>query len=299
VGTNAPGEIAALGALVNPDAVVITSIGEEHLEGLGSVEGVAAEEAAILKSIRPKGFAAINSEHPAIRPHLPATGLHYTTFGRDTAADVRVTETRYASPWLHFMINERFAFRLRLPGVHNALNAAGAVTIARRLGLDYPEAAARLESFVLPPMRNEITEIGGITIINDAYNANPQSAAAAIQTLQEMPCRGRRIAVFGEMRELGAHGLELHRRVAGQLRASKVERVLLVGEGTRPMYDALSGDGLFGPAVERCADVPAALDRLAPDLRPGDVVLLKASRAVGLERLLEPLRTRLETGTGA
>jgi UDP-N-acetylmuramoyl-tripeptide--D-alanyl-D-alanine ligase len=298
VGTNAPGEIDALGALVKPDMTVITGIGEEHLEGLGNLDGVAAEEAAILRHVRPKGFAAINIDAPPIRRHVPADGVHVTTFGASADADVRVTDPVYEEPWLRFRLNERFPFRLRLPGAHNALNAAGAVTIARRLGFDYGEAAVRLESFVLPPMRNEIVEIHGVTIINDAYNANPQSAAAAIRTLQDMPCRGRRMAIFGEMRELGSQGPELHRRVAGQLRESGVQRVLLVGEATQVMYDALAGGGLFGPAVERCGDVNTALERLATDLRPGDVVLLKASRAVGLERLVEPLRARLQVKVG-
>ena len=303
IGTNAPGEIAALGTIAQPDMVVITCIGEEHLEGLRNLEGVAAEECSILSKLRGKGFAAINIEAPEIRRHLPSDGLHVATFGRSPEADVRLTidsehgrepaEPGHAAPWLRFKLNDRFPFRLRLVGAHNAVNAAGAVTIARRLGFDYPEAAVRLESFVAPPMRTEVMEAAGVTIVNDAYNANPQSAAAAIDVLEQMPCRGQRIAVFGEMRELGAASAELHRKVAERLRRGPIKRVILVGDGTGPMYEALSGGDLFGPSVERCQRVDECLERLAGSVRAGDVVLLKASRAVELDRLVEPLRERL------
>jgi UDP-N-acetylmuramoyl-tripeptide--D-alanyl-D-alanine ligase len=296
IGTNAPGEIAALGALVAPDLVVLTCVGEEHLEGLGSLAGVAAEECAILSKLRGKGFAAVNIDRPVVRQHLPGNGVHVTTFGRDLAADVRLTEPVYEAPWLKFKLNERFPFRLRLPGEHNATNAAGAVTIARRLGFDYGEAAVRLETFVAPPMRNELLELGGVTVINDAYNANPQSAAAAIEVLKQMPCRGRRVAVFGEMRELGTQSRDWHRRVAEWLRDSGVDRVLLVGEAVSEMQAVLTRGGLFGPAVERCETVEACESRLAASLQPGDVVLLKASRAVELDRLVEPLRAALGAG---
>ncbi len=291
IGTNAPGEVAALSAIAAPDMVVITGIGEEHLEKLGDLEGVAAEECAVLTRLRPQGFAAVNAEAPQVRPHLAAlTGVTVATFGRTADADVRVVDVRYESPWLHFRINERFPLRLRLAGAHNAVNAAGAVTVARRLGVDLDEAAVRLETFVPPPMRSEILELGPVTVINDAYNANPQSAAAAIETLRQMPCRGRRIAVFGEMRELGVRAAELHRRIGTLLRSSGIERVVLVGPGTEPMYAALTEDGLFGPAVERCADVAECGRRLAASVAAGDVVLLKASRAVALDRVVEALR---------
>ena len=293
IGTNAPGEIAALGSIVEPDMVVLTCIAEEHLEGLGDLDGVAAEECSIFESLRPSGFAAVNVESPAVQPHIPADGARVATFGQHADADVRLTEPSYESPWLRFKLNERFPFRLRLVGVHNAVNAAGAVTIARRLGFDYDEAAVQLESFVLPPMRNELLEVGGVTLINDAYNANPHSAAAAIDVLRQMPCTGRRTVVFGEMRELGARSVTLHQQVAQHFREGGIDRVILVGEAATWMHEALAGDGLFGPSVERCENVDDCLQRLASTLHPGDVVLLKASRAVGLDQLVEPLMERL------
>lgn len=296
IGTNAPGEVAQLARLAQPDMVVLTGVGEEHLEGLGDLEGVASEECSILRLLRPGGFAAVNIDAPQVRPHLPVPGVTATTFGWADDADLRVTAARYDAPWLHFELNGRFGYRLRLPGRHNASNAAGAIAVARRIGLEHAELGARLESFVAPPMRNELLEIGGVTIINDAYNANPRSAVAAFESLAALPARGRRIVVFGEMRELGPRSAELHREVAQRLAEMRVDHVLLVGAAGEWMSAVLGEATLFRPAVECCADVEVCGARLAELLQPGDVVLLKGSRAVGLERLIEPLRQGMGAG---
>lgn len=296
VGTNQPGEIAALGAIVRPDMVVLTCIAEEHLEGLGDLDGVAEEEASMLRFLAPRGFAAVNVDAPQIRAHLPRADAHgprMTTFGTAEDADLRVTRAVYEAPWLRFTLNGRFDYRLHMPGAHNAANAAGAIAAARRLGFSPEEIAARLESFVPPPMRSEVVSLGDVTLINDAYNANPHSALAALEMLHALARGGRRIAVFGEMRELGEHAAALHRRVAERLREERVDHVLLVGRAAEYMHDALRGGGLFNPTVECCETAEACGERLAALVRSGDVILLKASRAVGLERAVEPLRRRL------
>lgn len=299
VGTNAPGEVAALADIIHPDMAVLTCVCEEHLERLGDLNGVAAEECSILRKLEPGGFAAVNLDAPVVRKHLPESGLSIATFGWNREADVRLTEARYEAPWLHLTINGRFKYRLPLAGLHNAVNAAGAITLARRLGLEHAAIAARLESFVLPPMRNEMLEFGGITLVNDAYNANPGSTLAALDTLSSLPCAGRRIVVFGEMRELGAHAAALHRHIGEHLGGGRFDLVLLVGRAGELMPDFKEDGPLFGPRIIRCTDVSACLDRLARELRKGDVVLLKASRAVGLDRLIAPLRERLAAATVA
>lgn len=293
IGTNAPGEVAALSALVRPDMAVLTSIGEEHLEGLRDLEGVAAEECAVLRHVPEGGFAAVNIDAPHASAHLGGLRGRLITFGRDPRADLRLTACRYESPWLTFELNGRFEYRLHAPGEHNALNAAAAVAVARRLGLGHDEIAERLRSFVPPPMRSEIIRMGGVTVVNDAYNANPHSALAALAALDAVANGGRRIVVFGEMRELGEQAVEQHRRIAERLKDARLDRVLLVGRAAELMYDVLKDGDLFAPGVERCESVEACAERLGSVLRDGDVVLLKASRAVGLERVVEPLRARL------
>ena len=294
IGTNRPGEVAELAALVQPKMAVITCICEEHLEGLGDLHGVAAEECSVLAEVSGGGFAAVNTDWPRVREYLPERGLTIATFGRNEEADLRITETRYEAPWLHFVLNDRFAYRLQMPGVHNAVNAAGAITIARRWGFEHEQIAERLESFVALPMRTEVLEFGGVSVINDAYNANPESAIAAIDALEAMPAAGRRVVVFGEMRERGERSSELHRRVAERLREGDVNHVLLVGPAGEMMADVLRREeSLFGPQVDCCETVDACGERLLGMLRDGDVVLLKASRAVELDRLVGPLRMAL------
>lgn len=296
IGTNAPGEVAGLAGLVRPKMAVITCICEEHLEGLGDLRGVAAEECSVLTAVSAGGFAAVNSDWPRVREFLPQHGPTIATFGRNAEADLRITESRYEAPWQHFVLNDRFRYRLRMPGAHNAANAAGAVTIARRWGFEHEEIAERLESFVALPMRTEVLEFGGVSVINDAYNANPESAIAAIDALETLPAAGRRVVVFGEMCELGERAPELHRRVAERLRHGDVNHVLLVGRAGDMMADVLRREeSLFGPQVDCCETVAACGERLAGLLREGDVVLLKASRAVELDRLVAPLRSALDT----
>ncbi|MCH7870916.1 MAG: UDP-N-acetylmuramoyl-tripeptide--D-alanyl-D-alanine ligase [Planctomycetes bacterium] len=294
IGTNAPGEVAALAAIAEPSTAVITCIGPEHLEGLGDLDGVVREETSVLQAVRPGGFAAVNIDAPEVQSCLPTNGPTLTSFGYNSDADVRLSDVRYEPPWTRFLLNGRFEYRLGVIGAHNAVNATAAIVVARRFGLEHEEIAERLERFSLPPMRNEIDRIGGITIINDAYNSNPQSAVAALEVLESIPARGRRMIVFGEMRELGRHSPRLHADFARRMAEHDIDRVILVGPAGDLMYDAMIGSGMPTLCVERRATVEECGDYLAEELRDGDVVLLKASRAVGLERLLEPIRKRFE-----
>lgn len=291
IGTNAPGEVAQLAAMAQPDVIVVTSIGEEHLEGLGDLRGVLAEELSALESLRSGGFAAVNSDLELTRQWLAQSRGRALTFGRDAGADVRITALDVRPPELTFELNGRFTYRMRVLGAHNAVNASGAIAVARRFGLEHEEIAVRLESFVAPAQRMEVLEIGGVTLINDAYNANPASMRAAIDTLESMRSAARRVLVVGEMRELGEKSTEMHEAVARRLCDSDIEEVVLVGAAADMMLGALRSGAR--PSVACAPDVPGLGERLGLLLRPGDVVLLKASRAVGLERVLPELRARL------
>ncbi|MBN2447792.1 MAG: hypothetical protein JXO22_13760, partial [Phycisphaerae bacterium] len=257
----------------------------------GDLEGVAAEECSLLSAVT-GGFAAVNIDQPLIRRHLPDGGVTIATFGRGDDADLRLSAARYEHPWLHFEVNGRFEYRLPMPGAHNAVNALGAIAIARRLGFEHEEIAERLSGLTPPPMRCEIVVDGELTVLNDSYNANPQSVLAALEMLLTQPCGGRRVAIIGEMRELGAAALRLHRVIAERLRDSSLDEIGLVGPAAELMSDVLRDDRPFGPNIERYASVADVAERLPGRLRPGDVVLLKGSRAVGLERLVEPVLRR-------
>jgi UDP-N-acetylmuramoyl-tripeptide--D-alanyl-D-alanine ligase len=280
IGTNAPGEIAALARIARPDMLVLTSIGEEHLEGLKDLMGVAREECAAFEVLSDGGFIAVNIDAPHVRELLPARGATVVRFGAAADADLRVSQVHYEDGALRFTVNERFAYRLPMPGAHNAHNAAAAIAIARRMSFEHDAVAQRLATFAPPPMRMEMQTLGNVTLINDAYNANPASMRAAIEMLESHPVTGRRIMVIGEMRELGQRSNDEHRKLAERLARSRLDHVLLVGPAGDMMHAAFGSR----PNAERVGSVDACGQRLSELVRPGDIVLLKASRAVGLER---------------
>ena len=294
-GTNEPGEIDLLGAIVEPDAAVITSIGEEHLEGLGSVEGVLEEELSILRHLRPGGVAIV-AEEPTELPEGAATivgGMRLRVAGMDEAADLRPEDGAAGIEVLPGGAT-RWTFRgvridLPLPGMHNVRNALVALGVSTELGVPVEESAKPIAAMSAPKMRSEWLRVGTLDVLADCYNANPPSTRAALELLASLPAAGRKVAVLGTMRELGDHADELHRSL-GALAAQ------MLGKG----IDLLVATGDFVPAladygddarVITAEDPLEAYEALRPRLAGDETVLLKGSRGVALERLL-PLLER-------
>ncbi|MGE3181477.1 MAG: UDP-N-acetylmuramoyl-tripeptide--D-alanyl-D-alanine ligase [Phycisphaerae bacterium] len=294
IGTNHPGEIAELARIAEPDLAVITSIDEEHLEGLGDLAGVAREEYSLLSFVRKGGFAALSADAPFVRENKILEQGICVSFGRAADADLRVSDIRYEHPIQRFRVNERFDYALQLPGAHNACNAAGAIAVARRLGMEHDAIAQALRTFAAPAQRSHLVDVGGVMVLDDSYNANPGSVVAAIESFQTIPSHGRKFAVLGEMRELGPRSAELHRQIARRAAQAQFHRVFLVGDVDGFVGADDESLGLFRHGIECCADLDACRDRLLDEIRPGDALLLKASRAVRLERLLQSLRDALD-----
>lgn len=316
VGTNAPGEIAPLARAIEPDIAVITSIGREHLEGLGSLRGVVQEETSLLSGVRPGACAILNADSPLLvetmRPGVFGANLaNIVWFGLSEKADLRVSGVRPTGAGMSFAINERHELALPLLGTHNALNAAAAAGVARRLGLEWDVIAKGLATVLPVPMRLERVEACGVWFLNDAYNANPESMLAAFdafaQACEAMSPR-RRVAVLGDMLELGDATGEAHAEMARAL----VDRAVPVGGGVRTIADRVV---LVGPNMARAREViethgislemdvshvtnltEAVATQIAAQLRTGDAVLLKGSRGMGLERVLEAWRARCAGG---
>lgn len=308
VGTNAPGEIAQLAHLVEPELAVITGVSECHLQGLGSIEKIADEKISLLKYLRPGGCAILNHDQDVIRQALrrdrSLNKIKKVTFGESTEADLRLTGYRVLEAEgpsdagdqaalgarVEFTVNDRFVYRLHVPGRHNVLNALAAIAVARRFGMDHDQIAARLATFVLPPMRLECVRAGRLTMINDAYNANPASMTAALDVLAETPTRGRRVMIVGDMRELGEASERLHRELAENIGRSPVQVLIAVGENARLVTE--TAKKLSGGRIEAYASASTdlACKRVTSILRPDDTVLIKGSRAMGLEKVVETLR---------
>ena len=283
VGTNAPGEIAALRAIVEPDVAVITSIGEEHLEGLGDLAGVLREEAALLDGTP---LAVLPAEEPGLHQKADAAGTRVVTAGLQEGDLV-------ASSWSldgeGRVVLERAGARATLPlrGAHQAANAMLVLAVARALGVPEADALTALERMPVPHMRGEWSSLGTLTLINDAYNANPPSTRAALALLRGVGNGRQRVAVLGTMRELGAASEALHDAVAREALGDGIDLVVAVGEFADAMQRVAPDD----PRVLRAADPEEAWARLEPRLASDAVLLLKGSRGVRLERLLPSLTT--------
>jgi len=302
VGTNAPGEIAALARLIEPEIAVVTGIAPVHLEGLGSLENIAAEKLSLLGSLRPDGCAVVNVDHEILRWSLEHqrewTGCKKVTFGAWSQADLRLTSWRtISSPdtplgGQEFTVNDRFVYRLNLPGRHNVFNAMAAIGVARRFGMTDEQIAARLADFRLPPMRLDYERAGPITLINDAYNANPASVTAAVEVLEQTPSAGRRVVVLGDMRELGEASRRLHEEVARRLGAGRLDLVIAVGEHARLVRDVVRRASARRIEAHAYASTDLARRRVGALLAPGDTVLVKGSRLLALERVVDVIRKR-------
>lgn len=293
VGTSSPGEIESLARILRPDVAAITGIGRAHIERLGSVDGVAREKSSLLRHMRAgsRALALAPAPCPALEPWLAGiAGL--ARFGTDRSADLRLDGVEVRADGVRFSACGA-VWSLPMLGAHNASNALIAIAIARHAGLSDDEIRRGLASAHPPAMRLEPCAVGGIRFINDAYNANPESIRAAIETLASIPWEGRRVLVLGDMLELGAASDDAHREVLQHAaRTPGIGAVLTLGPamaaaaGSMPRRDvptrAVQG-------VEPLAD-DAAAERVAARLRPGDLVLLKGSRGMRVERVLDAAR---------
>jgi UDP-N-acetylmuramoyl-tripeptide--D-alanyl-D-alanine ligase len=298
IGSNAPGEIAALAAIAAPDVAVITSIGPTHLEKLISVEKVAVEKASILRHLAADGLAIVPTDSPELDKALRPYKVNLVRFGEADGAEFRLTgyEPAYrtgrpvGAGGTRFEVNGQFWVALPLPGRHNALNALAAIAVANHFGISPAQAAEAMAEFSAAPMRLERIELGGVTIINDAYNANPASVAAAAEVLSEALSEkkiGRKVMIVGDMRELGPQAFALHAQTGAWIAARAVDLLVCVGELGRYIALGAADGGLEAVAFDTVDQAAEALPKL---LRAGDVVLIKGSRAMGMERLIEPIR---------
>lgn len=285
VGSRGAGHIAHLGPAIAPDVAVITNVGRAHLDLFGSLDAIADAKWELIDALGDDGIAVL----PAGDERL--TGRRHgdlITFGEESGADVdavavAIGDTGCASLTLRSGDgSERVT--MPVPGRHQAVNAAAAAAAALALGISLADVAPRLESAEISPWRMETAgvSVGDLrfTVVNDAYNANPDSMAAALTTVAAMP--GRHIAVLGKMHELGVFEAEAHRE-AGALAASLGFEVIAVGD------DPGIAEGAGKVAVS-VPDVPTAVERVRASLRTGDIVLIKASRAAGLEEVANGLQ---------
>lgn len=293
IGTNAPGEVAALAQVAVPDIAVITGIGLEHLEFLKDISTVAHEEASLARSVPAAGMLMLTNQSPELLSALRFFKYPRLTVG-PAGSDADFAASEICESWngCSFLLNGRQRIEIPLLGRHNVFNTLLAMAVARRLGLTDDEIATGLPRLKPASMRLEIQRRGGHCIINDAYNANPTSMAAALETFIHLPLPfvnstpARRVAVLGDMLELGPRSAEYHSEI-GRLAASvAIDLLLAVGPLMRSAHDQMIA---AGRPSHHFPDAAASADALPGLLHPADVILLKGSRSMRMERALEKL----------
>jgi UDP-N-acetylmuramoyl-tripeptide--D-alanyl-D-alanine ligase len=291
MGARGVGHIAYLARIARPRIGVVLNVGHAHIGEFGSQEMVARAKGELVEALSVHGTAVLNADDPLVRTMAARTAAKIVTFGRAPDATVRATEE-----WLDDAGRARFSLvtpegvlpvSLRLHGAHAVANALAAAAVGREAGLELNEIAEALsEAEPASRWRMEVTERGdGVTVVNDAYNANPESTRAALDTVAHM-ARGRRaFAVLGEMAELGASSVAEHAKIGQHVARSGFAGLIAVGKVAAAMAEGAGQVGSWNGECVQVDDVGAAVTALRERLRPQDVVLVKGSRVAGLERV--------------
>ena len=281
MGMNHAGELSRLTSLARPDVAVITNVGSMHIENLGSREGICKAKLEILEGLAPDGTAVLHGDEPLLRAAAPACRTLWFGLGPDNdlrAEEVQLTPT--GSAFTAVGLGQRVRVTLPAPGQHNVINALAAMLAAHCVGVPLETAARALGSFVNTGDRLRTYQQGGYTIIADCYNAGPESMEAAFTVLGSLPTEGRRIAVLGDMLELGDFAPAAHRKVGAQA-ATAADRILAYGPLSRELTAAAGEKALHFDSRE------ALLEALRAEAKPGDVLLFKASHGMHLEMVLD------------
>ena len=284
------GEIAELARIARPSIGVVTAVQPVHLARIGSLRAIEAAKGELLEALPPDGMAILNADDPIVRRMGNRSVARSMTYGFAADADVGAEAVESAGlAGMRFVLRTDAGKRpVSIPtlgrlSVHNAL--AGAA-VGRAAGLSPDEIAAGLAKGWSAPHRVQVVPVGAVTLVDDSYNASPRSVVAALDLLAGLP--GRRGAVLGEMLELGEASAEAH-RVVGEAAARTVDWLVVVGQAAAGIAEGALAAGMDTARVWMIPDLDAALEFLPPRLRDGDVVLVKASRGVGLERVVEGL----------
>jgi len=285
LGMSGFGEIAMLGRMARPEIGVITNVAEGHTQFLGDLQGVARAKGELLECLPSEGTAVLNADNEALMRQAGRSRARVVTFGIEKPAEVKGVSVRARPGGMLFELDD-MEFELNLPGRHNVYNALAAIAACDRLGIDRREARQRLALMRPVPMRQEIVRLSRCTLINDTYNANPESVKASLEVLGEQAGRGRRVAVLADMLELGDIGPERHREI-GRLAAEAAELVVAIGRLAAYIDEGARSAG--GEAVH-FEDNRLAIPHIIASIRPGDTVLVKGSRGMRLEEVVEAIK---------
>jgi UDP-N-acetylmuramoyl-tripeptide--D-alanyl-D-alanine ligase len=292
-GSNHPGEIDGLCRLLKPDWGIITNVGPVHIEHFGTVEAIAREKGSLLTHLPTEGRAVLQQDGAFFRYLSSLCTCPVTTISLEDGADYVCLNNDFSGGELlveETASGERYKLPCPLPGEHNVLNAMFAVAVGRLNGLAWETISLALAGYKPMPMRWEEVRVGGVRVVNDAYNANPLSMRASLKTFAEKDVPGRKWLVLSGMLELGAYEASEHRLLGRILAAGPWSGVITVGPLGAFIAEGACQAGFQMDRLFRCASNPEAVDILQQHLTAGDAVLLKASRGMRLEQVLDGLK---------
>lgn len=293
MGTNDPGEIAGLARIAKPSCGIITNIGASHLAGLGSLEGVAQEKGDLGASLPREGFLVLNADCRFLPELRSRTAARVITFGSAGEGDLRASKLVFHSGGTTFRLHggdATYEVTSPLLGTHNVQNLLAALALGRGLGLTMEELLPRVATLSGGRQRMERVELAGVTVFDDTYNANPESSRAAVRSLVGMHGFERRVLVLGDMLELGEFAAEMHHALGVEAARAGVDLLVLAGELTRATAAGALEGGMPEETVIHLDTTEEAAERVPGLVRDGDVVLVKASRGIALERVVRALQ---------
>jgi UDP-N-acetylmuramoyl-tripeptide--D-alanyl-D-alanine ligase len=286
MGTNHPGEIATLCRIARPTGGILTNIGASHLAGLGTIEGVAREKGELAACLPPDGFLVLDADSrftPALRA---STAARVVTFSIEGSGDLDARGLWFEAGTTRFRLNGQHDLALPMLGAHCVQNLLAALAACTGLGLQIEEVLPAVETLSTSSRRMERVEAAGLLLFDDTYNANPESARASLSVLAGFRSHGRRVLVLGDMLELGPQSREIGRAAA----RAGADLIVLVGPQSRAAADGALHEGHPAQDVLHFGSLDEAMDVVPGMLRDGDVVLVKGSHCIGLDRMVERIR---------
>jgi len=297
MGMSGPGEIRRSAEISLPQYGLVTNIGPAHLEQLKSLEDITRAKFELLEILPANGVVFLNADDERLMAQKVIPPSRVITFGMAPEANYRAIRVGSRNGQrTDFWVDDVGRFQIPTLGRHNVYNALGAIAVGREAGLSVSLIRTALADFSPSPMRMKRLVMEGVVILNDAYNANPASMRSAMEVLSELKAEGRKIAVLGDMLELGPQGPRLHRQVGHLVAKSGIDVLVVVGNMAKSIAQGAIQEGFEPQRVFRCADASQAAEHLKNMLQPGDVMLLKASRAMYLEKILPLVFSSFQEG---
>ncbi len=288
-----PGEIKRLVELYSPDIRVILNIGPAHLATMKTLHDIAEAKFELLLNSRSTDWAVLNLDDPNIRSRSFRYSINKLTYGSSEQCEVHPERVFVNGDGHTHLLYQGSDMILPILGMHHVSNCLATMAVARLLDIPFAQVKERIENYVPTGSRMTTETVNGVTVINDSYNSNPVSAAGALDALMSLPISGRRVAVIGDMLELGEYADKYHEELGIRIGKARPELVLLLGEKAEIMLDAAMAAGQPAASIEILHDHSEIVERLTGYLKPDDCLLLKASRALALEKVMAGLQASL------